>query len=259
MASAKATDVVICPTCTRECGPEEPFCWRCQTPLRGASSSKSVPAGGGIAVRQLLIAAVLLLVGGGLVYKFWWQALPSAETRSAPPPPPTMVVEAPVVKPKVSVIPATPVPKFVEVPGKPLTWEATSADGRTVLAQQASQGGECAFNCTTRSAALWSAKGMCQGSVHDLHFVSANCERSVTFFAKPEGSARNFVAVFDRILLAWKVPAVALVEDSSMAARPQIIQGIGETPGKAPTYSIDGETVDFTTIDDKTQHVPLRP
>ncbi len=262
MSPTPQTGTVICPTCNRECGPEEPFCWRCQTPLRGSSSGKSVSTGG-TTVRRLALITVLLLAGGAVAYKYWWQALPtliakveSAQAKVEPPEPKT--VEALVGrKPKVSVLPAKPVPKFVEVPGKPLTWEATSADGRAVLAQE-SQGTACAFTCTSRTTKLWSASGPCQGTVNDLHFVSADCERSVTFFIKPEGKERNFIGVYDRILVAWKVPAAALVENL-VGLPPHLIQGMGETTAGAPAYSSDGELVDFKTVDGKAQQVPLRP
>lgn len=149
-------------------------------------------------------------------------------------------------------------------PGAPAaaaSWSVQSAGGHAVLTQT-QNGLLCSLSCAVDAKEVWKDPRDCEDTPDNLHFVSDDCERWVTFYARPKPgpvTAARFISVFDRAAVAWHVVGAGVVRDQEAAKyRTHLVLGLGGNAGTPPHYSADGASVVFTNVENAPQAVPLR-
>ena len=138
-------------------------------------------------------------------------------------------------------------------------WEAKSADGRAVLAQK-DEGGKCALSCAVEDKELWREERSCEDRAGNTHFVANDCGRWMVFYAAPTASSpkyARFISVYNKTALGWDVMGGGLVHGDPPAGAQHLIAGMGMNPGTPPKYSSDGRAVEFATVQNVSERIPL--
>lgn len=146
-------------------------------------------------------------------------------------------------------------------PPRPMwDWEVKSPDGRAVLAQK-DGGATCSLSCAVDAKEVWRADRACEDRAANSHFVANDCERWAVFFASPPPAASlrytRFISVFDRASPAWEVMGGGLVHGDPPSGVQHLIAGMGANSGGPPGYSSDGRRIEFTTVQNVSQSIPL--
>ena len=138
-------------------------------------------------------------------------------------------------------------------------WRTESADGRAVLTQRY-ENGSCSLSCAVDGKELWSDRRSCEDHTYNAHFVANDCGRWVVFFTDPSVRTlryQRFISVFDRTSLAWNVMGGGLLRGDPPPGLTYPIAGLASNPGAPPRYSSDGRKVEFATVENLAQSIPL--